>query len=92
MNRSCASETYICTCYFACVGQSRAKKQKIKSEKQLELKLKGNAADMHTIETADVDITKSFAGTLVVVPPTLVQQWVNEMRKHSDINLSLIHI
>lgn len=35
----------------------------------------------------EIDITQSFAGTLVVVPPTLVQQWVHEIGVHSDLNV-----
>jgi hypothetical protein len=40
-------------------------------------------------EAADrcVDVTQSFAGTLVVVPPTLVQQWLHELRKHADVSV-----
>lgn len=63
-----------------------SKKQKVGKPN---IKGKAKAAKRETVETDDVDVTRSFAGTLVVVPPTLVQQWVHEIRMHSDINVQV---
>ena len=73
---------------FAPVGKSPAKKQKVNNSKKPKSKVK-SVRKQETVPTDDVDVTRSFAGTLVVVPPTLVQQWVHEMRMHANIKVEV---